>query len=154
MPDITAIAKFLESVRTGETDTTKALDNLFKDVASRRQALRAHANMAYLRTPHSLDRNPPQNVAAGWWRAHLSTLQPLELAHIDAWPDKLKENVRDKIVHAIDNGRGIKFLWELCHGNVEDTDIKDPGPPQRITVTFRSPRSKMTVAANSVSITV
>jgi hypothetical protein len=154
MPTTTAIRKFLESVRTGETDTTKALDELFKNVAGRRRALMAHADMAHLRKAHSLDRSPPSGVSAGWWRAHLSTLQPLELTHLDDWPEKLKENVRGKLVHAIDNGRPIKFVWELCDGNAEQTDIKDPGPPQRITVTFRSPRSKMTVTANSVTVTV
>lgn len=154
MPEITAIPKFLESVRTGETDTTKALDNLFKNVAGRRQALMTHADMAHLRKAHSLRRSPPSGVPAGWWRAHLPTLQPLELTHLDDWPETLKENVRVKLVDAINNGRAIKFLWELCDGNAEQTDIKDPGPPRRITVTFRSPRSKMRVTANSVTVTI
>lgn len=170
MPDITSVDKFVKSLQTGRTDTTKALDLLSQ------QNLRADAaDWDLLQTPRSLDRptspNAPRGVAVGWWKKYLEqpaqqppplpsqALKTAELDHIDDWPDEQKEKVRETLVFAQLNKRKIHFFWELYRGEYEATEIVNPdpdtGPGADITVTFRTPGSKVTlVGPNNVRVDV
>jgi hypothetical protein len=72
-----------------------------------------------------------------------------EVAHIDAWPDKA--NVKDAIVEALKpdhvTPREMEFFWDLNDNpgaNVSKADIDGLGGAGKITVTFLTPRAKVT----------
>ncbi|OGO53270.1 MAG: hypothetical protein A2148_09080 [Chloroflexi bacterium RBG_16_68_14] len=137
MPEGSTIKKFVEALKSGRTNTTKALDTIFAD-ASKRAA-------------HSKDLGAPgafNRPLAGWARTELRSagLSEQELTHIDDWPDDQKEDVRQALVTAINGKRAIHLSWELHSGPAEATDIQGLAGTGDVTVTFRSPRSKMKVS--------
>lgn len=143
MPDASEIKKFAKALKTGRTDITRALDALFGHKPDR------HLNatdpvilslVAWLRTPGALATLSPEA------RTLLGGLKvsPQELDHIDLWDSGQKEDVRLRLVDAIDNNHPYHFFWELHRGNDEETDMPVlPGSGGDIH--FRSPRHKMQV---------
>ncbi len=129
MPEESTIKKFVNAIQTGRTHTTKALDSVD-----------FHPHLGALGTPNVVDTLPD------WARAALQpTLSDAELDHIDSWPNDQKELVRRAVVTATQANRKVQFFWELHSGPNEATDIRDDGKGE-ITVTFRSPRSKVRVS--------
>lgn len=139
MPDATPIRKFAESLRSGRTDVTKALDKL---VAERDPTVVAVLRTAIL---SPLDENLKKALLA-------QGVNEKELDHIDTWPDAQKEDLRQKILGAIEAGRAVRFLWELHRGDNEGIDIIDPDGKADVTVYFQSPQSKVKVPARGTTL--
>ena len=138
MPDMTNIRKFITSLQTRETDTTKALTKLMTKPGRHK----THPKISELRTTGTLDKLPD------WVRTELGNLGLTggELDHIDQWPNDQKERARQFLVQAIDGDRNVRFYWELHGGAAEATDIQDSGAGD-IVITFRSPQQKVRVSS-------
>lgn len=136
MPPGTTIKKFVEALQTKKTIINSRLDELCTD--SRRH----EACLANLNKPGALNR-----PLAGWAKEELRTvgLGEVEFAHIDRWPDEHKEEVRKALVTAVETSRNVRFFWELYGGADNVTDVRDGGTGD-ITVTFRSPQSRIRVS--------
>jgi hypothetical protein len=144
MPEMTNLRKFITSLQTKQTDTTKTLTTLF----SKPGRHQTHAHIRDLRTTGALDTLPD------WARAELGSLSAGELDHINQWPSLQKESIRQSLVKAIDSNRNVLFRWELYGGAAEATDIQDSGAGD-IVIMFRSPQSrvKLTSTVNLGEIT-
>ena len=142
MPSGSTPREFARAIQTRRTKTTRALDRIFTNPGRHS----THANFAQLRIAHVL------NTLPAWARARLPNLSPLELVHIDSWPNDQKNRVRASLVTAIQSNRKVRFFWELHSGLTEVTVIDDPDPQGGITIIFRSPRSK--VRGGSVTVDV
>lgn len=155
MPESSPPRKFIESLRTGRTDTTKALDQAFTSPGSiatdpayaelwaevqRKNGLHVGTNRDHL---------PPQAKAV----LRAAGLKKRELDHIGEWPPKQKELVRKRLVNAINTNRRIHFIWQLHGGDKEDTDFKDDGVGD-ITITFHSPQKNVSINAAGTNIKV
>ncbi len=136
MPPGTTIKKFVDALKTRKTVINSALDQLFTE--SRRH----EAYLAELSNPDALNSPVPD-----WAKAELRKvgLGDVEFAHMNRWPDTHKEAMRKAIVTAIQTNRHVRFFWELHAGPDNVTDVQDQGTGD-ITVTFRSPLSKVKVS--------
>jgi hypothetical protein len=146
MPPGTTLRTFIEAIQTGQTKTTRALDDFF-------------------RNPGGLDGHPGRkdfknagafNALPGWATTALQPhLSALELAHIDSWPNDQKDNVRAKLDQAIHYSRNaVHFFWQPHPGNSEEVEIIDPDQDGDITIIFKSPRNKITQTATQVTVDV
>ena len=139
MPPTSTIQTFINALRTGQTRTTRGLDELFASPAALGGSLKTD-EAALLRSPGGLE------PLAGWMRDRLAGVSdPLtgpELDHIDEWPAIQKERVRQALVRAIDDDVTVRFSWEIYSGAGPDTAIVDHGAAG-IFVTFRSPRARV-----------
>jgi hypothetical protein len=135
MPIGTTVRTFIEALQSGQTKTTKALDAFF-DNPGRHQN---HPNRNDFKIRGAFDRLPTWAT-----NALQPNLSPLELAHINSWPNDQKDSVREKLDGAIaDKRRAVHFFWELGRANAESTNIEDPDEDGDITITFCSPRQKL-----------
>ena len=141
MPDASDIKKFAKALKTGKTDITNALDQLFGSNPGRHKTdpkADVQTVVAWLRNAHALDSLIPEarSILGG-----LGVTEP-ELDHIDAWDHDQKDDVRARLVDAIDNGHAYHFFWELHRGTGEVTEVPPLGGGD---IHFRSPRSNMQV---------
>lgn len=136
MPEQTPLRKFMRSLETKVTDTTKALDGAWQALgaAGRAQLLGSLAG-------ESLTPLPPQLEAL--LRNH--GLGDKEIAHINAWPDSPKQQVVSWLTTVAAND-GVVFRWEL-HAENNEAAVAAPSPPVpgpgQVTITFRSPQTKV-----------
>ncbi len=133
MPEMSSVRTFVEALKTGMTKTTKALDQV--DYAE---------YIDQLKVPGALNALQP-------WAREALTAQGLsegELGHINAWPNDQKELIRQAIVNAVDNARNLSFFWELYANAEEDTSIQGLDEEGDITITFLSPRRRVTTSGN------
>lgn len=139
MPPMSTIQTFIDALRTGQTRTTRGLNEIFGEPAAAGAALKPD-QAALLGSPGGLD------ALAGWMRDLLKRVSdPLtdaELDHIDEWPRVHKERVRLALVRAIEDDVAVRFSWEIHSGAAPDTAITDQGT-DGIFVTFRSPRARV-----------
>lgn len=153
MPPTSSIRTFIDALKTGQTRTTRKLDDLF--------ATPGQLNLTFqqdqdLRTPNIFSPQLPdwvRNLLSG---PHVVTnpLSKDELQHIDEWPSEQKEEVRKKLVTARDNNLGVRFFWELYEGTAPATVISDLGGSLGFLVTFSSPRSQLTLSDDDATISV
>ena len=146
MPQTSTPRQFAKAIQERRSNTTKELKKLFTP-ADKHKGTTVLTN---LKKTNALKR-PLQ----AWAKNKLSALSPLELQHIDDWPDNPdKEDVRKALVDAIQNSRTVQFFWELhgIAGKNEFTVIEDPDMTGGITITFRSPRRN--VSGGNVTVKV
>jgi len=150
MPEDTSIKKFLRSVKTRKTDTTKVLDAIFSDPVSLKN-LNYHGQL--LAEPIYNASLPPwaktliqSKLGALTQPAGIEPPDPNKVvAHIERWETSQRQAMQNAFVYAIQNGHIIQFFWELHYGTNEEIIISpDPavdalGQGDVITVTFRSP---------------
>jgi hypothetical protein len=152
MPPTSSIRTFINALKTGQTRTTRRLDELF---ATPGQLNLNTQQVQDLRTPNIFSQQLPVWVSDLLSpQQGINALSYLELKHINEWPSEQKEEVRQKLVIALDNNLGIRFFWELHEGTAPATLIRDLGGSSGFLVTFRSPRSLVTLADDDASISV
>jgi hypothetical protein len=137
MPQVSTVKKFVKSIQTGQTDTTKALTLLCLE----RAAVAGH--LAELETPGALEPLP------AWVEDALRArgLGDGEIQHIKDWPSVPKDKVREALHQAVQDNRVVEFRWEL-HGGADSANTVDnlSGPADEpIRVTFQSPQKNVRV---------
>ena len=159
MPDSTPIKKFIESLRTGKTDITNALDKIF-DMGYRADLLACadpdltQPDLDNFRDetgqPNHLDTLP--NYANAMLQSRGVNIG--EIDHINDWPPGQKKRVREKLVEALDPAkpRAVYFFWELYNGAFENVHIEDHGPGSDIIITFKSPRKNVQATPSKTGI--
>ncbi|HLC28412.1 MAG TPA: hypothetical protein VJL07_03090 [Dehalococcoidia bacterium] len=136
MPPMTTVQTFIEALRTGQTRTTLAFDRIFTPPYDQRVWL------ADIRVPGVFhDALPPWAVAA----LREEGLTGEEIAHINQWPNELKEQIRQVVVRAIDARppRRVHFRWGFTTApepRLEPPPTTDRDPH---VVEFRTPRSAL-----------
>ncbi len=116
--------------RTGVTNTTQALDALYR--------ARPAAVVAALSATGPFGGLPAPYLTALSRRG----LSAEEVKHIRDWPEGDKERVREAVLNAITANRTVHFAWKLYDGSKERTTIRAAGPGA-ITITFFSPWSNV-----------
>ena len=119
------LATFNRYRRTGVTNTTRALEALFRDRPDDVVNALDGASFEGLPDPFSDELS----------RRGLSDE---ELKHISEWPDGQKQQVRVAVRDAIRNGETVRFAWKL-HDASEAATIVDRVGPDAIKITFFSP---------------
>jgi len=130
MPPGSKIKSFVEVLQTGKTDFSRVMDNLFLDPGALPEMY--PKEVQELRTRGGLDR------LSNRLKELLHECQS-EFPGIDQWPNDQKEQVRLKLVQAIDENRRVHFFWELYSGYYESSVIVDPGDGD-IIMNFQSPQ--------------
>ena len=123
------LATFNRYRRTGVTNTTKALEALFR--------ARPRAVVAALETA-------PFRGLPDRFEGALRGLTREELKHIRKWPDADKERVRVAVRKAIRTNQTVRFAWKLHEASEERTDVRPDGPGA-IEITFYSPWDNLRV---------
>ena len=150
MPEPSTIKKFVESLKTGETNTTKVLEKLFGS----QQALQALSNHPNVTNGDLARANALSSGANGglpvWAKQELQGQGPAsgllgglrlsdkELEHIDSWPAPQRDRVRGALAAAVSSGNPVHFSWELHAGNAEETE--PPAPAITSAFAARGPR--------------
>ncbi len=134
-PSMVSIEKFVEVLQTGQTDITKAIDELFADPG----ALMGTDLYRQLQQGGALDSLSPEMRAIGTEKG----VTDKEMDHIDEWPNDQKDEVREKMVASVANNRPMHFFWELHRYDNEAIEILDPDAAGDITVIFLSPKSNL-----------
>jgi hypothetical protein len=148
MPEVTEVRKFIKSLQTGMTDTTKSLGALFaNDSNASEHPLKSDPDF----TDEKFKKANVLDSLKDWAKTKFRDNLPspvsdakfdLMVQHLDAWPKQAKENVRKSLVDAINRNIAVSFSWELYRGEYEDTPIESLGSGA-IAITFRSPRKKL-----------
>lgn len=135
MPEQTPLRKFIKSLDTKVTDTTKALDGGW-------QSLGAAGRAAMLTSLAGGSLTPLPEDLETLLRNH--GLGDKEIAHINAWPDAPKQQVLSWLAPVASNDN-VVFRWELHGGGNEDVAVQPAAPSAaaKVTVTFRSPQAKV-----------
>jgi hypothetical protein len=143
MPPASSIRTFVSALKTGETRTTKALE----DVTARRRGANAEEMIAALRRRNALDR--PLQPALRQAIKRTSKLPDRLIDRcIDAWPDTQKERARKAMVRAINDGKRLHFRWGLTASGSYETEVTTSRG--RVTITALSPRSTLRVSGDEV----
>jgi len=129
--------RFVEMGKTGQTNFTTTMGNLFANPGALPDQY--PDEVQELRQEGGLD------VLSDKIKAALPESSG-EFNSIDSWSSQQKEQVRQKLVQAIDENRPVRFCWELHRGEHEVTNIVDNGAGNDITMTFLSPWRKVRVA--------
>jgi hypothetical protein len=139
---MSTLKTFISALKTGETRTTKALE----DVARKRKSAAALALIAELKEKDAL--NKP--LSATFRQAITKTSLPAGFIDtcIDGWPDTQKEEARGHIVWAIKRGGKVKFRWGLKVGAGYDAKFKREG--DNVTITALSPRSSLKISGGEI----
>jgi len=144
MPGASTIRQFVQDLHDRKSNIARVFDQLFGTNPGRHKPPTGDADVdkvvAWLKTPGSL---PPLSPEARSLLQGLG-LSPAELSHIDGWPDGQRNDVRDRLVDAIENDNPYHFFWELHSGTTEDTVIPPLGGGD---IVFRSPREKVSVGS-------
>ncbi len=136
------LATFNRFRRTGITNTTQALDALYR--------AKPAAVVAALSATSAFGGLPDPYLTALRQRG----LSAEEVKHIRDWPDSDKERVRGAVLTAINTNQTVRFAWKLYDGSKELTTIRTAGPDP-ITITFYSPWSNLrAVGRDNVNVDV
>lgn len=153
MPPATTVQDFIDALRSRKSKVARAMDALFGTKAAR-QALQGRMSNAQLQ---ELMDGFPNMMAWGWAQKELHDAVPgLDLGlgdfqHMDQWPHKML--VQQALKDAFLGAGNIEFFWELYDGTGENTEVQTDAQGN-LTVTFRSPRNKVTVNAAGDDIKV
>ena len=131
---MTTAEEFLKEMREAQTPFTRRMNELFAQPGGLKKEFPKEYET--LRAPGGLDR-----LSAGLKDLLMQIDE--EYTAIRSWPAEQKEQLRLKLVDAIDQNRTVHFSWELYRGEHEITEIVDPGPGRGISITFRSPWKKL-----------
>lgn len=144
MAPMTTLRTFIKALRTGETRTTMALE----EVMGRRHGPAAELILATLHHRGAL-KAPLQTPLR---RAVKKTPLPERyIDHcIDAWPDAQKERARRALVKAVNDGHRVRFRWGLKAGSGYKTEITRAG--NRVTITALSPRSSLRISGGEIYV--
>lgn len=148
MPGGSTIRQFVQDLHDRKSNIARALDVLVGNKPGRHKDdpdPDVQTVVAWLRGDHALDQPLIPEARTILGNLHVS---PAELDHIDGWPDGQKNDVRERLVHAIDNDHPFDFYWEL-HGGAQEQTVVPPLPPPdpRGDIVFRSPREKVSVGS-------
>ncbi len=143
MPVATTWATFNEARQTGITETTEALEALYKAHKGKSTAL-----VTLVKTPNGF-KGMPSAIRTALKHEGLSAL---EIDHVKKWPDEQKEDVRLALLDAMNSNRAVLSRWKLHNGSNEDTIIETSA--NLTTITFYSPWSKVRAAAGDVTVDV
>jgi len=143
MPPMTTLRTFIEALSTGQTRTTRALDE-----AIRQRGAAADELMSALSETGALNA-PLQDPIR-----RLIRKTPLPDRYIDrcidAWPDAQKERVRRAMLKAMRDGKRVRFRWGLTTASRYETEITTAG--NRTTITALSPRSTLHISGGEVHV--
>ena len=153
------IQQFINALRTGKGAVARALDDLFG-----LQAIPTWKDPKSPLGPHLAELDSPDfavNPLPQWAVDELKgkgglVAQPLsdeEIGHINGWPPKQKDRIRQAAWQAITSNRSVQFFWELWDGDQTETKVHDAGTGE-IIVTFRTPRTKVMYSAGKVQLQV
>ncbi len=141
MPPMTAVQIFIDAIRTGKTRTMLAFDSLFTP------PYEAQPWLQDIKVAEVFDNTlPPWAVVALAQKG----LSGREIAHINIWPNNLKEQIRGVVEQAIDAGRSVRFFWGLWDGTAPTIETDTSGDP--LIVKFLTPRSAVTMAGTNVDV--
>ena len=150
MPPGTKMQTFLNSVRTGETKTTRALERLWTDRGS---SLATNAS-----------RKGALNGLPDWLRSALTrqgdqhapvALSEIEFDHIRDWPDAEKEKLRQALLASLGPPRRtVRFRWALSKDSTSVNPVDNLYGPGDMTITFNSPEKNVKTAKGSTEVSV
>lgn len=141
---------FLNSVRTGETKTTRALERLWQRrgpniAANLRRANSAKGLPDWLES--ELKRQGKQHAPVA--------LSGVEFEHIRDWPDEEKEKLRAALLASLGPPRRtVRFRWTLYTGPTSVNPVDNPYGPGDMTVTFTSPEKNVKTVKGSTEVSV
>jgi hypothetical protein len=121
---------FLRAVRTGRTDITRALDRIFADPF----VLLDDGHLEAFRQEGHLDQLDSE------CQARLN-LNETAIQHINDWPGNLKEDIRTKLVEAIESGLPVRFRWTISGEDEEDHLVQEEDG--ELAMTFRTPEDRI-----------
>ncbi len=127
MPVYSSLRTFIDSLKTGDTNTTKTFA----------RALAAPGSVGAIRDKASVDPHLSDQL-----KAILAEhgMRPEEIAHVEnEWPAAKRNQARLWVLAAVAAGREVTFKWELFDGDDPANRRNQPPPPQPIRITFRSP---------------
>ena len=127
MPAYSNLSTFIKTLKTGETNITKTF----------RKALRKEG-VDLIRERSSVDPHLSDDLKAILAK---HGMKPEEIDHVEnEWPPEKRNEARMWVVGAVDADRSVAFSWELFAGKNPANGMDDPGAPDPVRVTFRSPR--------------
>jgi hypothetical protein len=142
---MSTLRTFISALKTGETRTTKALE----EVAARRRGAAAEGVIAALR--HRAALNAPLQLPLREAIKDRTRLPERFIERcIDAWPDDQKERARRAMVRAINDGRRVRFRWGLTSGRRYETQIVND--ERRVTITALSPKSTLRISDGEIYV--
>jgi hypothetical protein len=138
------IKTFIDALKSGETKTTKAIEQ----VVGVRKAADRQALLDALDQPHAL-KSP---LAKAFKDALIDAgLKRNEIKRcINAWPENDKETARVALVKAMKRGDRVRFRWGLKSGAGYDAESERDG--NTTTITALSPHSSLETRGNSVYV--
>ncbi|MEX0682544.1 MAG: hypothetical protein WD904_03015 [Dehalococcoidia bacterium] len=131
MPPYSTLRTFIDALRTGETNITQCLENVTNNRALR------DAHLAEVQTPNAFDGALPQWLCDALDQAGMSND---EIRHIERWPAREKEIVRQQVALSIGDNRTLRYGWELQDGDAPVSDVRVQNSNEAVII-FRSPRS-------------
>jgi hypothetical protein len=140
---MSTLRTFITALSTGETRTTKALEE-----ATRRRGAAATDLRAALSRRGAL--NAPLESSIRQVIRNTSLPDRYIDRCIDAWPDAQKERARRAMVKAMRDGNRLRFRWGLTSGRSYETEIKTVG--SRTTITALSPRSTLHISRGEIQV--
>lgn len=144
MPPMSSLRTFISALKTGETRTTKALE----EVVGRRRGAEAEEVLAAIRRSGALNA-PLQTPLRQALRGAPLPERFIDRC-IDGWPDAQKEQARRAVVRAIDDGHRVRFRWGLTSGSGYETEITRAG--NRVIITALSPRSTLRISGGEIYV--
>jgi hypothetical protein len=124
----------MEALRTGRGPTTRALDLIFTP---------PYSGIGF----DEVQQADALNTPLADWGIDLMLNHGAGLAevlHIDAWPNAMKESLRQEILApAVAGGLKVRFFWEPHAGAGAVWVPREPAVPGELAVTFRTPRSEI-----------
>jgi hypothetical protein len=140
---MSTLRTFITALSTGETRTTKALEEATRQRGAAADELHAALNRrGALNAPLE---DPIRQVI------RKTSLPDRYIDRcIDAWPDAQKERARRAMVKAMRDGNRLRFRWGLTAGPSYETVIKTVG--SRTTITALSPRSSLHISRGEIQV--
>ena len=128
MPEQTPIGKFLATLKSGETNTTTALEHIFNEISPTSEIF------VWLKTA---DLSQPLPTGPVDVRKFLREqgLSNKEIDHIDGWLKEPKEAARDAVVAAVtaEPRVAIQHRWGITHGPKAVVDLPTADNGQTLT---------------------
>ena len=140
MPTYSHVNTFIQSLKTGETNTTKTFA----------KALKAKG-VSVIRDRSSVD--PALSKAL---KAVLKEygMKAAEIAHVEnEWPAAKRNQARLWVLAAVAARRKVAFSWELFSGDEPANRRDQPAAPEPVTIVFRSPRAGVRFTEADVHVT-
>ena len=138
MPPMTSVRTFIAALRTGETRTTKAVEQ----AVARRRGARGDELVALLHKQGAF-KKPLQDPFRDALRATGLPARYIDTC-IDGWPDGQKEQMRRAIARAISDGHRVRFAWGLTDAKGFETEITR-AKSGTVTVRALTPRAALRV---------